>query len=79
MTIPADARRQVIQRAEFRRMNHPPALAIRLEEANRHHHPPVATFLSWISREVWPARPVTQPSTLNSQLSTTPAPFPPSL
>jgi hypothetical protein len=40
MTIPADARRQAIRRAEDRCMNRPLALAIRREEAIRDRHPP---------------------------------------
>jgi hypothetical protein len=40
MTIPADARRQVVRRAEDRCINRPLALAIRREETIRGRHPP---------------------------------------
>jgi hypothetical protein len=40
MTIPADARRQIIRRAEEPCVNRPLALAIRREETIRGRHPP---------------------------------------
>ena len=67
MTIPADARRQVIQRAEFCCMNRSLALAIRREEAIRHRHPPSPhPCVGFLERHGPPARSLNhQPSTLN--------------